>query len=264
MSDGFVDALSMQPRSIAIALVAALLAVSAGTGGALAVTDSLHAQQSPAGTTDAGTATSGTGDSASGTSGPSVTFDDQNSSGESVLISSATLPEKGFVAIYDSTRSGNETNQVVGASYPLSAGTSDNIRIQLDEPVNGSTSLTAVVHTDSNGNDQFDFVSSNGQQDSPITQGDRRVVDIAQVTVEDAGNAGAATDAASDDSAATDTGGDATEAGDADSTDANASGNESGGGNGSGDGSSSSGPGFGLAVAVVALLAVALLATRRN
>lgn len=254
----------MQPRSIAVALVAALLAVSAGTGGALAVTDSLHAQQSPAGTTDAGTATGSTGDSASGT-GPSVTFDDQNSSGESVLISSATLPEKGFVAIYDSTRSGNETNQVVGASYPLSAGTSDNVRIQLDEPVNGSTSLTAVVHTDSNGNDQFDFVSSDGQQDPPLTQGDRRVVDIAQVTVEDAGNAGAATDTASDDSAATDTGGDATEAGGADSTDANAnaSGNESGG-NGSGDGSSSSGPGFGLAVAVVALLAVALLATRRN
>jgi PGF-CTERM protein len=262
MSDGFVDALSMQPRSIAIALVAALLAVSAGTGGALAVTDTLHAQQSPAGTTDAGTAT---GDSTSGTSGPSVTFDDQNSSGESVLVSSATLPEKGFVAIYDSSRSGNETNQVIGASYPLSAGTSDNIRIQLDEPVNGSKSLTAVVHTDSNGNDQFDFVSSNGQQDPPLTQGDRRVVDIAQVTVEDAGNAGAATGTASGDSAATDTGGDATGAGDADSTEANAnaSGNESGG-NGSGNGSSSSGPGFGLAIAVVALLAVALLATRRN
>ncbi|WP_256685103.1 DUF7282 domain-containing protein [Halococcus qingdaonensis] len=253
----------MQPRSIAVALVAALLAVSAGTGGALAVTDSLHAQQSPAGTTDAGTATGSTGDSASGTSGPSVTFDDQNSSGESVLISSATLPEKGFVAIYDSTRSGNETNQVVGASYPLSAGTSDNIRVQLDEPVNGSTSLTAVVHTDSNGNDQFDFVSSNGQQDPPITQGDRRVVDIAQVTVEDAGSTGAATDSAGNDSAATDTGGDATEAGGAESTDANASGNKSGGNESGGD-SSSSGPGFGLAVAVVALLAVALLATRRN
>ena len=258
----------MQPRSIAVALVAALLAVSAGTGGALAVTDTVHAQQSPTGTTDAGTsdagtATSGADDGATATSGPSVTFDDQNSSGESVLISSATLPEKGFVVIYDSTRSGNETNQVIGASYPLSAGTSDNVRIQLDEPVNGSTSLTAVVHTDSNGNDQFDFVSSNGQQDPPITQGDRRVVDIAQVTVEDAGNAGAATDSAGNDSAATDTGGDATEAGGADSTDANASGNESGGNESGGD-SSSSGPGFGLAVAVVALLAVALLATRRN
>ncbi|WP_435076394.1 DUF7282 domain-containing protein [Halococcus sp. AFM35] len=250
----------MQLNSVAVALVTALLVVGAGTGGALAATDSIHAQQSPTGTTDANTETGG---SATGTSGPSVTFNDQNSSGESVLIKSATLPESGFVAIYDSTRSGNETNQVIGASYPLSAGTSDNIRIQLDQPINSSKSLTAVVHTDSNGNDQFDFVASNGQQDPPLTQGDRRIVDIAQVTVEDSGNAGAATDTPTGD-AATDAGGEATEAGSAGGAETNASGNESGGTNGSGDGSSSSGPGFGLAVAVVALLAVALLVTRQN
>lgn len=253
----------MQLNSVAVALVTALLVVGAGTGGALAATDSIHAQQSPTGTTDAGTETGGTAGTAAGSDGPAITFDDQNSSGTTVFIESATLPESGFVAIYDSTRSGNETNQVIGASYPLSAGTSDNIRIQLDQPVNDSKSLTAVVHTDSNGNDQFDFVASNGQQDPPLTQGDRRIVDIAQVTVEDAGNAGAATDTPTGD-AATDAGDEATEAGDAGGAEANASGNESGGTNASGDGSSSSGPGFGLAVAVVALLAVALLATRRS
>jgi PGF-CTERM protein len=259
----------MQLNSVVVALVTALLVVAAGTGGALAATSSPPAQQSPTGTTDAGTDTSDAGadtSGASGTSEPGITFDDQNTSGTSVFVESATLPQEGFVVIYDSTRSGNETNQIIGASYPLSAGTSDNIRIQLNEPVNGSKSLTAVVHTDSNGNDQFDFVASNGQQDPPLTQNDRRIVDIAQVTTETAGeNAGEATDAAPTESGsgATDAGG-ATEAS-GDGQTATAASANAGGENGSGGGDSgSSGPGFGLAVAVVALLAVALLATRRN
>jgi PGF-CTERM protein len=260
----------MQLRSLAVALVAALLVVGAGTGGALAATDSRHAQQSPTNTTTGGaeTTTSGT---ATETSGPSVTFNDQNSSGESVLVRSATLPEDGFVAIYDSSRPGNETNQVIGVSYPLSAGTSDNIRIQLNQSLNQTKSLTAVVHTDSNNNSQFDFVASNGQQDPPLTQGDRRIVDIAMVSVQNTGTADGGVETTTtegsdttDASEATDTDA-ATDAGGAGGTEANASGNETGGTNGSGgNGSSSSGPGFGLAVAVVALLAAALLATRRN
>jgi PGF-CTERM protein len=257
----------MQLRSVAVTLVAVLLAVGAGTGGALAATDSLHAQQSPTNTTDAGTdtTTSGTGDTAAETGGPSITFNDQNSSGESVFIQSATLPESGFVAIYDSSRSGNETNQVIGASYPLSAGTSDNIRIQLNESLNQTKSLTAVVHTDSNGNDAFDFVASNGQQDPPLTQGDRRIVDIATVSVQSSDTADGGTNTTTAESGGATDAVEATDAGGDGGTAADASGNDTGGENASGGGdSSSSGPGFGLAVAVVALLAVALLATRRN
>lgn len=270
----------MRTKTLTIALVSALLVVSAGAGGVLAATSSLQAQQSPTGTTDTGTGTGTTGGSGAGTtttaagagtttgtSGPSVTFNDQNSSGETVLVQSATVPENGFVAIYDSSRSGNETNQVIGASYLLNAGTSDNIRIQLDQPLNQTKSLTAVVHTDSNGNGNFDYVSSNGQQDPPLTQGDRRIVDIAQVSTQ-GGDAGSAEQTES--GGASGTGG-ATEASGETQTAASgagdggtaAGGNASGNGGGGGE-SGSSGPGFGLAVAVVALLAVALLAVRRN
>ena len=75
----------MQRSSVAVALVSALLVVGAGMGGALAATDSHHAQQSPTGTTDAGSETS-TGDGATATGGTGVTFDDQNGSGESVVV----------------------------------------------------------------------------------------------------------------------------------------------------------------------------------
>lgn len=258
----------MRTSTLTVALVSVLLIAGAGTAGALTVTP-LQAQESPTGTTDTAGGLTTSGESG-GQSGPAITFNDQESSGESVLVQSATLPEDGFVVIYDSSRSGNETQQVVGASYPLSPGTSDNIRIPLDEPVNGSKSLTAVIHTDTNGNGQFDYVSSNGQQDSPLTQGDRRIVDIATVSVQ-GGGGGDQTDAGG----AT-AGGENGEATEADSGTQAASGedgasnggtataggaNESGGGEG---GSGAFGPGFGPVIAVVALLAAALLATRRN
>lgn len=249
----------MRTSTLTVVLVSVLLLAGAGTAGALTAAGPLQAQESPTGTTDTGA----TDTAPSGQDGaPSVTFNDQESSGESILVQSATLPENGFIAIYDSSRSGNATNQIVGASYPLSAGTSDNIRIQFDQPVSESKSLTAVVHTDSNGNDQFDYVSSNGQQDPPLMQGDRRIVDIAQVDVQ-GGGSGGATDAGAGDTTDADSGTQAAgDGGASGGTAAEGGANDSGGGEGGA--SSDNGPGFGLIGAVVALLAAALLVARRN
>ncbi len=261
----------MRTSTLTVALVSVLLVAGAGTVGAL-TTGPLQPQASPTGTTTGTTTGTGTGTS-TGTAtaptagGPSITFDDQNSTGETVLVQSATLSQNGFVVIYNPNRPGNATNQIIGASYLLNAGTTDNIRVQLDQPLNQTTSLTAVVHVDSNGNGQFDFASSNGQQDPPLMQGGGRIVDIAQVTVQSSGTSGtnqtatgATTTASTGGSGGN--GGTQTAAGGAGGGSANASsnGNASGGGGGSG----AFGPGFGLVIAVVALLAVALLAVRRN
>jgi PGF-CTERM protein len=276
MVDGSVPQSSMRTSTLTIALVSALLVAGAGAGGAFAATTPLQPQASPTGTTTTGpgvgtttpvSGTATTGGSGAGTTGagPAITFNDQNSSGETVLIQSATIPQDGFIAIYDSTRAGNRTEKVIGASYLLNAGTSDNIRIQLDQPLNQTTSLTAVYHVDSNNNGQFDYVSSNGQQDPAPPEGNQRTVDIAQVSVQGS-NTGGGTDAGG----ASTTSGGATAAGAGTQAASGGAGNGTGdgangsGGNASGGGSGSSGPGFGLAIAVVALLAVALLAVRRN
>lgn len=267
----------MRTSTLTVVLVSALLVGSAGTAGALAAIGPFQPQQSTTGTTTGsggGTSTGGTGVETTvsgGTSGPSIAFSDQQSTGETVLVQSATLPQNGFVVIYDSTRGGKATNQIIGASYLLSAGTSDNIRIPLDQPLNQTKSLTAVIHVDSNGNGQFDYVSSNGQQDPPLMQGSGRIVDIAQVTVQSSAasattqaNAGGSETTAANAGAASGDGATQTAAsgggsGDTDSGGANTSGNGGGGG-----GSGAFGPGFGFVVAVVALLAIALLAVRRN
>ena len=284
----------MRTRTLTVALLSALLIASAGTAGALTI-GSLHPQESPANTTTGGDSTV--------QDGPGVTFDDQASSGQSLLVQSATVPERSFVAIYDSSRSGNETDQIIGVSYLLEPGIADNVRIQLDQPLAESKSLTAVVHTDGNGNGEFDFVSSGGEADAPLTpEGDRRIVDIAQVTVANAGGTNgsvatettmAITDGAADttvgetttnevrtpeetittETTAEETAAEETTASDAptdettaDDTTAAAEETSASETNGSGDSDNSGafGPGFGPVVAVVALLAAAPLVARRR
>ena len=284
----------MRTRILTVALLSALLIASAGTAGALTIA-SFQPYESPANTTTGGDSTV--------QDGPGVTFDDQASSGQSLLVQSATVPERSFVAIYDSSRSGNETDQIIGVSYLLEPGIADNVRIQLDQPLAESKSLTAVVHTDGNGNGEFDFVSSGGEADAPLThEGDRRIVDIAQVTVENAGGTNgsiatettmATTDGAADttvgeittnevrtpeettttETTAEETAAEETTTGDAttdettaDDTTAAAEETSASETNGSGDldNSGAFGPGFGPVVAVVALLAAAPLVARRR
>lgn len=246
----------MRTSTRTVILVTILLLASASAGGALAATVPVQGQQSPTGTSETGTnSTTAEADSQGG--GPSLTFEDQQSSGQSVLIQSVTVPQPGFVVIYDSTRSGDETNQIIGAFHLLGSGTFENIPVPLDTSINQSKSLTAIVHVDTNNNGQFDYVSSNGTQDPPLTpQGDQRIVDIAQITVQSGDNSTNTTEAGTP----------ADEAAPSTAISSDSSGAHRTGGNTSdgSNGSSEFGPGFGLVVGVVALLAVALLAVQRN
>ncbi|WP_191965429.1 MULTISPECIES: hypothetical protein [Haloferax] len=108
----------------------------------------------------------------------SVQFNDQSTAGVAVLVASATLSEGGFIVIHD------ESGAVIGASGYLSAGEQEDIAVTLDEPLTENATLTAMPHFDSNGNEQFDFVSSEGADDGPYTANGAPVTDNAEVTVE--------------------------------------------------------------------------------
>lgn len=268
MVDDSLSTPNMRTTTLATAVVSALLIVGLGAGGAFAATNPLQPQES---TTDTGNTTTAASDTptaeatsagtATGSSGPSITFNDQESSGETVLIESATIPTNGFIVV---NGTGGGAEQIIGSSYLLNAGTADNVRIELDRPLNDTESLTAVLYADSNGNGAFD-----ADADEPVYQGDsdRRIVDIAEVTVQD--SSATATSAESDAAGGSTSAATQADAGDAETTAASgadegagtsgangSSGNESGGSGGSG-------PGFGPVVAVVALLAVAFLVRRR-
>jgi PGF-CTERM protein/surface glycoprotein (TIGR04207 family) len=114
----------------------------------------------------------------------SVTFNDQSSSGEEVRVASATLSEGGFVTIHDSTLQDDPFGSVRGTSEYLEPGSSSGITVTLDDPITESQTLIAMPHMDTNDNEAYDFVTSDGAEDSPYTANGSAVTDEAEVTIE--------------------------------------------------------------------------------
>ena len=120
-----------------------------------------------------------------------VTFSDQTveNGSTNVTVDSANLSDGGFVAIH-STPVVNETqnitavDSVVGVSEYLGNGTSENITVTLDEPLTENQTLVAMPHQDTNGNEVYDFVTSNGSADGAYTEDGAPVTDTASITVE--------------------------------------------------------------------------------
>ena len=120
-----------------------------------------------------------------------VTFDNQTSDGTTVTVGSVTVSEGGFVAIHDGTDGG--IGPVIGVSEYLPAGTHEDVEVTLFDVPGGNFSddatlengtLIAMPHLDTNGNETYDFVSSNGEADGPYTANGSAVVDPAYITVE--------------------------------------------------------------------------------
>ncbi|TSD15843.1 PGF-CTERM sorting domain-containing protein [Haloglomus irregulare] len=119
-----------------------------------------------------------------------VTLNNQTANGAagSVTVSSATLPEGGFLTIHDGTLlDGDALGSVRGTSDYLEAGDHSDIEVSLDEPYTASGSIIAMPHRDTNGNEAYDFVSSEGEADAPYTTSDDEIVlDPAALTVRSA------------------------------------------------------------------------------
>ena len=120
-----------------------------------------------------------------------VTFGDQSSDGQTVVVDSATLPEGGFVTIHDDTLlDGNVIGSVIGVSGPLEPGTYENVTVPLFTVPGGpmgelteDATLIAMPHLDTNANNIYDFVTSAGADDGPYLTNGSAVTDAANVTV---------------------------------------------------------------------------------
>ncbi|SDJ35058.1 hypothetical protein SAMN05216226_102253 [Halovenus aranensis] len=114
-----------------------------------------------------------------------VSFSDQETDGMAVLVDSAELDDGGFVTIHDSTLlDGDALGSVVGVSEYLQPGSYEDLEIVLDEEMTEDDTLVAMPHRDTNGNEEYDFVESEGGADGPYLNGEgSAVVDDATVTV---------------------------------------------------------------------------------
>ncbi|MEY7852073.1 CARDB domain-containing protein [Natrarchaeobius sp. A-rgal3] len=115
-----------------------------------------------------------------------ITFADQDSDGERVVIDDVDLSEGGFVAIYDGMDVDADPDGVVGVSDYLEPGEYEDLEIALDDPLTESGPLVAVVHHDTTGDETFQYAETDGEEDEPyVADGGGPVLDAAFVTVEE-------------------------------------------------------------------------------
>lgn len=114
-----------------------------------------------------------------------VDLEDQTSDGTTVIVASTTMTDGGFITIHDaSLQDGDALGSVVGWSAYLGPGPHTDVEVQVEGIGTGELTLIAMPHFDSNGNETFDFVTSEGDHDGPYTDADGAVTDNATVTVE--------------------------------------------------------------------------------
>ncbi|MDW7732690.1 MAG: hypothetical protein SCH66_09725 [Methanolobus sp.] len=106
-----------------------------------------------------------------------VTFEDQTSDGNSVVVATAFLPEGGYVVIHEV--SDGAAGPVVGNSEYLEPGEHSLIDVELDEPLDSDQELIAMNHID-DGNEVYEFPGPDG----PYTINGDAVTDSAMMTLE--------------------------------------------------------------------------------
>lgn len=125
----------------------------------------------------------------------SVTFENQSTDGSSVTVASATLPEGGFVAIHDARLlEGDALGSVVGVSELLDAGEHEDVEVTLFGDVPGAEfeqsaleetqPLIPMPHLNTNDNESYDFISSEGADDGPYTNAGAAVVGLGFAVIE--------------------------------------------------------------------------------
>jgi PGF-CTERM protein len=217
----------------------------------------------------------------------------RNGSVQRVTIRSATLSDGGFLAVYDSSLLTNDNvtasaKSLRGASEYLTSGEHAPVNITLDRPYTYNGTIIVIPHQDTNNNGKYEFITSNGSEDSPYLGADGDpIVASANVTVNQY-QLGETTGTGSDDAlpettsgvmATTATSGEnGTRMTSEDSDGSDPNGNTK---SGSGTGDTTAprqqpatnpqdmttealGPGFGFIVGLVALCVAALLAIRRD
>lgn len=113
-------------------------------------------------------------------------FDDQESDSSSVIVQSIFLSSGGFVAIHRVNEDGSP-GEIIGASEYLEPEVDNqDVEVTLDQPLSEGQTLIGMPHLDTNENQTFDFVTSDGEADGPYTDADGNpITDPAVITVSD-------------------------------------------------------------------------------
>ncbi len=117
------------------------------------------------------------------TSPAEVVFEAQTSDGTTIVVASVTLPAPGFIAVH--SNADGKPGPVIGHSELLPAGTSTDVVITLDQPLEATDMLFPMAHIDMDGDGEYTFMPPDNIVDVPATTADGNVAVVgAEVTVE--------------------------------------------------------------------------------
>jgi hypothetical protein len=116
------------------------------------------------------------------------TFTGEEPNTTSVLIERVVVPEGGFLVVHEAQNVSGDyevaenvsAGPVVGNSTYLEPGVHGNVVVELDGDLNGSQTLAAMPHRDTNDNQQYDFPEA----DDPYTIDGSPVIETAYIIVD--------------------------------------------------------------------------------
>ncbi|NHN61097.1 MULTISPECIES: hypothetical protein [Halorussus] len=133
------------------------------------------------------------GEASDGGAAPFAALDFENQAVEddAVTVEDVVLSDGGFVALHDvRLLRGEALESVVGVSEYLEPGAHDAVEVELDDPsaVAGvefppAPPLVPMPHRDTDGNEEYDFVESGGEDDGPYVAAGQAVVDMGFVKI---------------------------------------------------------------------------------
>ena len=117
----------------------------------------------------------------------SITFEEQRTNGSNLTVQSVTLPDGGWVVVHNSSYTPPQSNPLtstVGISPYLDAGEHRNVTVELlNGTVARNQTLVARPSRDTNDNQRYDYVRTQGFQDVGYTVEGEVLTAQAQVTV---------------------------------------------------------------------------------
>ncbi|TGC10635.1 DUF7282 domain-containing protein [Methanolobus halotolerans] len=106
-----------------------------------------------------------------------VSFEDQDTEGNMVVVDSVSLPDGGYVVIHASEN--GSAGDVIGHSQYMETGNHSDVEIRLDAPIETDQEVIAMTHMD-DGDGVYQFPGP----DVPYTSDNVPVTDSAMITVE--------------------------------------------------------------------------------
>lgn len=114
--------------------------------------------------------------------------DTSTAQGDTLVVDGSSFPAGGgFIVLHDQEelQAGNVIGSIVGVSDYLGPGIHNEVKIALTEDITQNTTIGAMPHRDTDGDEEYDFQSSGGSEDGPYTLEGSAVIDFADIDVTD-------------------------------------------------------------------------------